>query len=97
MKMEGGKSWEMSRFFFVFLFFCFVLFCFVLVCFVLFFFFAFHFSKRRKFVLPKWKFSTGKKHFTPGKYQENDFAPSEKFFCYAPVDMGNKKRPTKLW
>ena len=25
--------------------------------------------------LSKWKFSTGKKHFTPGKNQENDFAP----------------------
>ena len=33
-----------------------------------FFFFAFHFSKPQKFVsgLPKWEFSTGKKHFTPG-------------------------------
>ena len=37
-----------------------------------FFFFAFHFLKQLKFVLglPKWKFSTGKKHFTPaGKNQ----------------------------
>ena len=53
-----------------------------------FFFFCFYFSKPLKFVLglPKWKFSTGKKHFTPGKNQENDFAPSEKFFsCYAPA------------
>ena len=34
-----------------------------------FFFFAFDFSKLLKFVLgiPKWKFSTRKKHFTPGK------------------------------
>ena len=34
-----------------------------------FFFFAVHFSKWLKFVLglPKWKFSTGKKHFTSGK------------------------------
>ena len=28
----------------------------------------------------------GKKHFTPGKNQENDdFAPSEKYACYAPA------------
>ena len=34
-----------------------------------FFFFFSLFSKRLKFVLgqPKWEFSTGKKHFTPGK------------------------------
>ena len=52
-----------------------------------FFFFAFHFSKRLKFVLgvPKWKFSTGKKAFHAGKkIKKNDFAPSEKFSCYAP-------------
>ena len=37
--------------------------------FFFFFFFAFHFSKQLKSVLglPKWEFSTGKKHFTPGK------------------------------
>ena len=57
LKMEGGKSSKMRRGLFFFFFF---------------FFFAFHFSKRRKFVLgvPKWKFSTGKKDFTPGKNQE---------------------------
>ena len=52
------------------------------------FFFAFHFWKRRKFVLglPKWEFSTGKKHFTPGKkIRKNDFAPSEKYACYDPA------------
>ena len=57
-------------------FFCFVLFCFVFVFSLGFFFFffpssffAFHFSKPLKFVLglPKWKFSTGEKHFTLGK------------------------------
>ena len=50
-------------------------------------YFFFHFSKWLKFVLglPKWKFPTGKKHFTPGKkVRKNDFAPSEKFSCYAP-------------
>ena len=43
--------------------------------------FAFHFSKQQKFVLelPKWKFSTGK------KFRKNDYASSEKFFCYAPA------------
>ena len=30
-------------------------------------------------------FSTGKKHFTPGKkIRKNDFSPSEKNSCYAP-------------
>ena len=24
------------------------------------------------------------KHFTPGKIRKNDFAPSEKYACYAP-------------
>ena len=34
--------------------------------------FPYHFSKPLKFVfcLSKWKFSTGKKHFTPGENQE---------------------------
>ena len=52
------------------------------------FFFAFHFSKWQKLVLgvPKWKFSTGKKGFHGGKkIRKNDFAPSEKISCYAPV------------
>ena len=55
-----------------------------LFCFVLFF----HFWKRRKLVLglPKWEFSTGKKHFMPGKnIRKNDFVPSEKYVCYAPA------------
>ena len=50
-----------------------------------FFFFSFHFSKRLKLVLgvPKREFSTGKKHFTPGKkIRKNNFAPSEKYTCY---------------
>ena len=54
------------------LFFCFCLFV-CLLCFLFFLFsFACHFSKILKFVLglPKWEFSTGKKHFTPGKIQE---------------------------
>ena len=53
-----------------------------------FFFFAFHFWKWQKFVLglPKWEFSTGKQHFTLGKkIRKNDFAPSQKYACYAPV------------
>ena len=54
--------------------------------FFFFFWFAFHFWKRRKFVLgvPKWEFSTGKKNYTSGKNQENDFAHSEKYVCYVP-------------
>ena len=45
-----------------------------------FFFFFFHFSKQRKFVLglPKWKFSTGKKHFTPGKKSREITLPPQK-------------------
>ena len=79
--------------FFVLNCFCFVLFCFVLVCvgfffFFFFFFFGFHFSKSLKFVLslPKWEFSTGKKHFTPGKNQQKWLAPSEKYSSYAPAN-----------
>ena len=55
----------------------------------IFFFFAFHFSKPLKFFLgvPKWEFSTGKKHFMPGKKirKKNYFVPSEKYSCYAPA------------
>ena len=56
-----------------------------------FFFLAFHFSKQQKFVLglPKWKFSTRKKHFTPKKKkkkkkQEKLLCPFRKNSCYAP-------------
>ena len=56
--------------------------------FFFFFFFACHFSKPLKYVLglPIWKFSTGKSiSCQENKNQEkNDFAPSEKFSCYAP-------------
>ena len=80
----------MRTFFFSFVFVC------LFVC--LFFFFAFHFWKRRKFVvgLPTWEFSTGNKYFTPGKNQENDFAPSEKYACYAPGAPLIKKRLSKV-
>ena len=78
LNMEGGKvtKWGGGEgedlLFFFFFFFC----------------FAFHFSKPLKFVLglPKWEFSTRKKHFTPGKkIRKNDFAPSEKYSSYAPT------------
>ena len=49
---------------------------------------TFSLLKLLKFVLglPKWEFSTGKKHFRPGKnIRENAFAPSEKHFSYAPI------------
>ena len=55
--------------------------------FFFFFFFCFSLWKRRKFVLglPNWEFSTGKKAFHAGKkIRKNDFAPSEKYACYAP-------------
>ena len=47
-----------------------------------FFFFFFSLFKTTKicFGLPKWKFSTGKKHFTLGKkIRKNDLAPSKNF------------------
>ena len=42
--------------------------------------FAFHFSKPLKFVLdlPKWEFSTGKKHFSSGKNREKWLCPLRK-------------------
>ena len=45
-----------------------------------FFSFPFHFSKQQKFSLglPKWKFSTWKKHFTAGKK-----SGKMTFSCYA--------------
>ena len=58
--------------------------------FFFFFFFCFSLLKTTEFVLglPKWQFFTGKKHFSPGKNQ--DFAPSEKYACYAP---GRQAKP----
>ena len=56
--------------------------------FFFFFFFAFHFSKWLKFVLglPKWKFATGKKHFTPGKKKSGKITlpPQKKKFLLRP-------------
>ena len=79
------KSYNMRRgpfcLFFSFLFFSFLFFFFLLL-------FACHFSKPRKFVLglPKWKFSTGKKHFTPGKKSgKMTLTPSEKKFPITPL------------
>ena len=59
-------------------------FFFFLVCL---FFFAFHFSKRLKFVLgpPKWKFSTGKKHFMPGKKSGKMTLPPRKNMPVTPL------------
>ena len=50
------------------------------------FFFFFHFWKRRKFVLglPKWEFSTGKKHFTPGKKSGKMTLPPQKICLLRP-------------
>ena len=52
-----------------------------------FFFFAFHFSKRLKFVLglPKWKFSTGKRHVTLGKKSGKMILPPQKNFPVTPL------------
>ena len=51
-----------------------------------FFFFFFCFSVfKTNFVLglPKWKFSTGKKHFMLGKNQKKWLPPQKNFSCYA--------------
>ena len=51
-----------------------------------FFFFCFSLLKTTEicFRLPKWKFSTGKNILRREKIRKNDFAPSEKYACYAP-------------
>ena len=50
-------------------------------------FFAFHFSKPLKFVLglPKWQFSTGKRHFTPGKHSGKLTLPPLKIIPLTPL------------
>ena len=55
-----------------------------------FFFFASHFSKRLKFVLgvPQCEFSTEKKHFKPGKFQENMTLPLLKNIPLMPLMKG---------
>ena len=77
---KGRRKSSKKRWWSVFFF---VLFCFVFVfcCFCFCFcFFAFNFSKRLKFILglPKWEFSTGKKHFTPGKKSGKMTLPPQK-------------------
>ena len=39
------------------------------------------------FSLPKWEFSTGKKHLRREKIKKNDFAPSENYSSFAPAIM----------
>ena len=57
--------------------------------FFFFFFLAFHFWKRRKFVLglPKWEFSTGKKHFMPGKKSGKMTLPPQKNMPGTPLPI----------
>ena len=40
------------------------------------------------FGLPKWKFSTGKKHFTPGKKSGKMTLPTQKNFPVTPLLTG---------
>ena len=63
--IEGGKVTKRGEYPFFFFFF---------------FAFAFHFSKCLKFVLslPKWEFSTGKRHFRPGKKSGKMTLPPQK-------------------
>ena len=79
-KIENGrrKSYKMRGGLF---------FSFFLSFFFFFFFLLFTFQKPLKFVLglPKWEFSTGKKHFTPGKKIRKMTLPTlKKYSCYAP-------------
>ena len=74
---KWGEDFFFSFFLLNFLFFYFIYL-------LIYLFFAFHFSKFF-LSLPKWKFSTGEKAFhARKKIRKNDFAPSEKFSCYAP-------------
>ena len=60
--------------------------------FFFFFFFSFHFSKPLKFVLslPKWEFSSGKKHFTPGKKIRKKWLPPLKNIPLTPLIVAKK-------
>ena len=83
--MEVGKVIKRGGDLFFFLFFFLFLF----------FFFCFSLFKTTGICLgiPKWEFSTGKMHFTPGKKSgKNDFAPSEKYACYAPESVPSFSR-----
>ena len=93
LKMEGWKviKWGEDHFlsFFCSLFLFLFLFVFFLFVFCL-FVFAFHLSKPLKFVLglPKWKFSIGKKNFTPGKNSgKKRTLPLWKIFLLCPLLM----------
>ena len=58
-----------------------------------FFSFAFHFWKQQKFVLglPKWEFSTGKKHFMLGKKSGKMKLPPQKNMPVTPGGGGGQK------
>ena len=58
---------------------------------------AFHFWKRRKFVLglPKWEFSTGKKHFMPGTKSGKMTLPPQKNMPVTPL-IPSIFKPKKL-
>ena len=88
LKMEVGINLKMSRgpffFFFnyLFIFFCFSLLKMTKIC----------------FGLLIWKFSTRKKHFTPGKNQEKLLYPLKKIFLLRPCIMiWVRKSDAKLW
>ena len=66
----------------------FVCFCFLFLFLFIYLCFAFHFSKPLKYVfcLPRWKFSTGKKHSTPGKKSRNRTLPPLKNILLSPLE-----------
>ena len=77
IEMEGGKVPKLRRGPF--------LFCFVLFGFVLFLFFTFQNDENLFWGYQKMEIFYREKAFHVGKkIWKNDFAPSEKVFCYAP-------------
>ena len=62
------------------------------------FFFSFYFSNPLKFVLglTKWKFSTGKKHFTPGKKSGKITLPPQKKIPGTPLKQNIKRHVDTL-
>ena len=90
---KGGEDFVLFCFVFVFCFlfcFCFVLFCFCLfVC--LFLLFTFQNDWGLFWVYQNGNFLPGKSVCAGEKIRKNDFAPSEKYGCYAPgraVEIG---------
>ena len=84
LEMEVGKVIKRGEDFFFFFFF-------------FFFFLLFTFENDWKFVLglPKWEFSTGKKHFTPGKKSGKMTLPPQKNMPVMPLQCSRCRLETE--